>query len=306
MTAVRSYQSMDGHVTSPQVEKAIDEFQRRIDAGEEDVEVVVATRVPIVKWLKSTIDRFSSVFIEARYLGDETTADLVITKVRGNAHAYAVTEIVVQLGNYAVDTGDILATGVWNMNMRFPTTGRRVIRRPDTALCPEFSSAGDDPVAPRLIVEVEFSNRSIPKAQTLCQEYFELIPQLMVVVLFKFFGRRANGTFACVAILYRRIENLVEVMDQVSFGSAPLDDQTVKRLEPFSRRRQLPLVPMPVPLQSPWHAEQHPVIEIPSADVFEAALMPRSTQPVVIPPGGFPHIIIDLWRIFKCVNTAWK
>jgi hypothetical protein len=151
-------------------------------------------------------------------------------------------EIGRQLRIYAVNTGGILATGVGNMNMRFPTTGIRIIRRPDTGLCPQFSSAGDDPVVPRLLVEVEFSNRSIPKAQTFCREYFELIPQLMVVVLFKFFGRRANGTFACVAILYRRIENLVEVMDQVSFGSAPLDYRTVKRLEPFSRRRQLPLV----------------------------------------------------------------
>jgi hypothetical protein len=252
------------------------------------------------------MDRFSSVIIEARYLGDETMADLVITKVQGIAHQRAVAEIIRQLGIYAVNTGGILATGVGNINMRFPTTGIRIIRRPDTGLCPQFSSAGDDPVVPRLIVEVEFSNRSIPKAQTFCREYFELIPQLMAVVLFKFFGRRANGTFACVAILYRRIENLVEVMDQVSFGSAPLDFRTVKRLEPFSRRRQLPLVPMPVPLQSPWHAGQNPVVEIPSADIFEAALMPRSTLPVVIPRGGFPHIFIDLWCIFTLVDTAWK
>jgi hypothetical protein len=27
MTAIRSYQSMDGHVTSPQVQKSIDEFE---------------------------------------------------------------------------------------------------------------------------------------------------------------------------------------------------------------------------------------------------------------------------------------
>jgi hypothetical protein len=80
-------------------------------------------------------------------------------------------------------------------------------------------------------------------------------------------------------------------MDQVSFGSA---------------RRQLPLVPMPVPLQSPWHAGQNPVVEIPSADVFEAAPMTRSTLPVVIPRGGFHYIFIDLWSIFKRVNTAWK
>ncbi len=297
---------MDGNVTAPQLQKAIAEFERRIEAGEQDVEVVVATRVPMVKWLKSTIDRFPSVFIEARYLGDETIADLVITKVQGNAHERAVAEVIRQLGNYAVITGAILAAGGGNMDMRFPATRRRIIRRPDTALRPQFSSAGDNPVAPRLIVEVEFSNRSIPRAQTFCQEYFELIPQLKAVLLFKFFGRRVNGMFACVAILYRRPRNRVVVADQVSFGSAPLDARTVNNLDPFHQLRQLPLVPMPVPLQTPWNAGHNPVVQIPAADVFDAALMPRSNQPVVAPRGGFPDILIDLWSIFTLVDTVWN
>ncbi|KAL8001146.1 hypothetical protein Plhal703r1_c19g0085291 [Plasmopara halstedii] len=177
MAAVqRGYQSMDGNVTASQLEKAIAEFKKRIEDGEENVEVVVATRIPVVKWLKSSINRFHSVFIEARYLGDERLADLVITKVQGRAHQRAVTEIGRQLGNYAVNTGVILAAGGGDMNIRSPTTGRRVIRRPDSALGPQFSSAGDNPVAPRLIVEVEFSKRSVPKAQTYCRQYFELIP----------------------------------------------------------------------------------------------------------------------------------
>ncbi|KAL7692919.1 hypothetical protein Plhal304r1_c005g0020291 [Plasmopara halstedii] len=137
---------MQGKVTAPQLEKAIAEFKRRVEDGEENVEVVVATRIPVVKWLKSSINHFHSVFIEARYLGDESLADLVITKVQGRAHQRAVTEI-----------------GGGDMDMRFPTTGRRVIRRPDSALGPQFSSAGDDPVAPRLIVEVEFWNRSVQR-----------------------------------------------------------------------------------------------------------------------------------------------
>ena len=90
---------MEGNVTAPQLQKAIAEFERKIEAGEEDVEVVVATRVPIVKWLKSSINGFRSVFIEARYLGDERLADLVITKVQGRAHECAVAEISRQLGN---------------------------------------------------------------------------------------------------------------------------------------------------------------------------------------------------------------
>ncbi|KAL7678789.1 hypothetical protein Plhal304r1_c092g0172311 [Plasmopara halstedii] len=166
----------DGKVTASQLEKAIAEFKRRIEDGEENVEAVVATRVSVVKWLKSSINRFHSVFIEARYLEDDRLTDLVITKVQGRAHERAVTKIGSQFGNYAVNTGVILAAGGGDMNMRFPTTGRRVIRRPGSALGLQFSSAGDDLVAPRLIVEVEFSNRSVPKAQTYCRQYFELIP----------------------------------------------------------------------------------------------------------------------------------
>jgi hypothetical protein len=142
-----------------------------------------------------------------------------------------------------------------------------------------------------LIVEVEFLNRSIQRAQTFCREYFELIPLLNAVLLFKFFGRRVDGTFVCVSILYQRARNRIVLADQVSFGSAPLDARTVNTLDPFHRRRQLPLVPMPVPLETPWNAGD-PVVQIPATDVFDAALMPRSNQPVVAPREGFPDILL--------------
>ncbi|KAL8001173.1 hypothetical protein Plhal703r1_c19g0085561 [Plasmopara halstedii] len=251
---------MDGNVTASQLKKAIAGFKRRIEDGEENVEVVVATRVPVVKWLKSSINRFHSVFIEARYLGDERLADLVITKVQGRAHQRAVTEIGRQLGNYAVNTGSILAAG---------------------ALGPQFSSAGDDPVAPRLIVEVKFSNRS-------------------------FFGRRVNGTFAYIAILYRRAGNRVVVADHVSFGSAPLDTRTLNELDTFRQRRELPLVLLPVPMLTPWITGNNPFVQIPAADVFNAALTPRTNRPVVASRGGFPEIFLDLWSIFTLVNTIWN
>ncbi|KAL8023504.1 hypothetical protein Plhal710r2_c006g0027981 [Plasmopara halstedii] len=192
------------------------------------------------------------------------------------------------------------------MNMRFPTTERRVIRRPDSALGPQFSSAGDDPVAPRLIVEVEFSNRSVPKAQTYCRQYFELIPQLNAALLFKFFGRRVNGTFAYIAILYRRAGNRVVVADHVSFGSAPLDTRTLNELDTFRQRRELPLVLLPVPMLTPWITGNNPFVQIPAAAVFNAALTPRTNRPVVASRGGFPEIFLDLWSIFTLVNTIWN
>jgi hypothetical protein len=52
----------------------------------------------------------------------------VITKVQGLAHERAVAEISAQL---RVITGAILATGGGNMDLQFPATRRRIIRRPD-------------------------------------------------------------------------------------------------------------------------------------------------------------------------------
>ncbi|GLD94313.1 hypothetical protein PINS_up002928 [Pythium insidiosum] len=88
--ATRAYRPTRGRVDARQVQKAVDEFERRINNGEEDVEVVVATRVPVAQWLKRSTDRSRSVIIEARWFGDERVADLIITKLRGRAHECAI------------------------------------------------------------------------------------------------------------------------------------------------------------------------------------------------------------------------
>ena len=59
-----------------------------------------------------------------------------------------------QLYDYTVNTGAILVTGGENRDMHVPNTVRRIIRRPDTALRPQFSSAGDNPVVPRQDMEL--------------------------------------------------------------------------------------------------------------------------------------------------------
>ncbi|GLE06055.1 hypothetical protein PINS_up015266 [Pythium insidiosum] len=303
--ARRVYRPTHRRVDAQQLQQAIEEFERRINDGEEDVEVVLATQIPVAKWTKSSTDRFRSVLIEARWFGRERFADLIITKVRERADECAVFEVSGQLGNYAKTYGDVLAGGGGNMNMQFPNNGARVIRRPDTALQPILSTTGETPPAPRLNVEVEFSNRSISRAQTYTREYFDLIPQLNAALLFKFFGCRADGTYACVAILYRRTGNQVVVADQVSFGSADLADEARKALDDCVPLRALPVVPMPVPFESPWNAGDDPFVRIPGADVFDGALVPPTPEPASPPPGGFPDVVIDLWRIFRGVNFLW-
>lgn len=101
----------------------------------------------------------------------------------------------------------------------------RVMIRPETALRPRHSTAGDSPIQPRLIVEVEFPQRSLPAAQSHCRRFFDMLPELRAVLLVKFFRRQEDRTFACVAIVYLREApgQSVVIGDAVSFGSAPLD-----------------------------------------------------------------------------------
>lgn len=104
------------------------------------------------RWLCSTVDCFTSVFIEALYIGDDadptTKVNLFVTKVRGTAQDCAKTEITSQIGNYAHDTRRFLLPGGWNMDFVFPGTQRHVIRRSDMVLRPACSSAVDKPVEP--------------------------------------------------------------------------------------------------------------------------------------------------------------
>lgn len=122
-----------------------------------------------------------------------TAFDVFITKVVGEFHERVVAAITTQFGVYAGNTGSILSPGGGNMNVQIPRTRQHVIREPYQALRPKYSSAGDNPVRPRLIVEVEVKIRTVRGAHNLAR-------------IVMFFGRQVDGTCACLAILYRRIK----------------------------------------------------------------------------------------------------
>lgn len=113
------------------------------------------------RWGGSAFDHFPTLRFEARDVSDHANVfDLFRTRVQGEAHEAAVVEIARQLGNYAVDTGRMLRAG--GGDMRLVTMGpppRRIIRA-DSAIRPNVSSAGDNPVRARVLVEVESKHRS--------------------------------------------------------------------------------------------------------------------------------------------------
>lgn len=186
------------------------------------------------KLLREHLNNFESFIIEARYFGDGTdpltTVDLCVTKARYRTHEEILIRIQCQLQAY--DPTNFVACAEL-MDMVCQGTQYRVVRYPDTALVPKTSLAGENPVQPRLIVELEFY-RSLEGSQQYCCDYFQLIPQLRALLLLKIFRRGADRTFACLAILYRRVldSGEITVADVVSFGSTPLSSAASGR--PFS------------------------------------------------------------------------
>ncbi|EGZ05596.1 hypothetical protein PHYSODRAFT_307825 [Phytophthora sojae] len=260
------YAPATGKVTARQRDAAMDEFIQRVQNGEEDVEVLVARDVPSRKWrggLHYRVDCFSAVMIEARYSASGRKVDLYMTKVRSDPHNFVVTNVNCQLARYDEANGKMLFVGGGNMELVVPATQQRI-----------------DPIRPRLVIEVEFHNRSLEASDRYTREFFELIPQVRAALLFKFFRREPRGgPFACVAILYRRNDQGgVSIADAVSFGSAPLDaaSQDFIGHEPL---RTLPLAP------------------IPAADILSGAGQVNGTG-VPADPAAFPDAQIDLWGLY--------
>ena len=292
------YEPRTGTVSAAHLDEAIRESERRVDRGEDDVEVVVARNVPLATWEKSEVGRFSSVFIEARYDTEDNKVELVITKVQGQAHEYVVGEITAQLRNYGIDNGHVLRVAGGDMTLTVPNTTQRRIRRPDTALRPHFSSIGDNPPMPRLLVEVEFKHRSVERGLNFCRQYFAMIPQLRTALFLKVFRRRVDDTFASLAVVLRRgAAGAVDTIDMVSFGSAPLRSNTLTTLRRMYPGRQPPRrVAMPPPAGG-YPANNPPFLTFQAADLFWNAM--DLARNAVVLGNNVPDLEIDLSQIFE-------
>jgi hypothetical protein len=167
------------------------------------------------------------------------------------------------------------------------------------------SLAGDDPVQPRLIVEIDFGNYSLPGAQVFCRQYFEALPLLRAVLLIKVYGPLGDRSIPCVAILYLR-DNVggVMVADVVSFGSGrlnPVLNNLIEHRVNAPPIRDLPRVQIhqaggnrPV---NPWGPGDNAFVRIPAVDLYHQAGLPDG--------GGLPAVVpaadldIDLWSVFR-------
>ena len=294
-----------GYVNFTQFKKAVDEFGR-VDS--EDKKVLLAKCVNVQKWLHSGInERMGNVFVVADFkngdnLTDSTVADLWIVKVQNKPHELVATEVAAMLVFFRNMHGNLrLAVGGGNMSL--PGT----VRRPDTAVSPRSipEILNGQSALPRVLVEIEFEHRSIRKAHKFCLEYFALIPVLQAVVLLVFYGKRANGSFAALAVLFRRAGAGGAVVDAVSFGTAHIFARALPHIPAAIRAlpiRVLPLAPVGIALATPnpWTPADHAFIRIPGADMFH--LGPGGAL-IVGAPAPMPDCLIDLWTIILAIEN---
>ena len=145
-------------VTSHQVHLAIAEFHRLECEGKEHGRVLVAQRVPLVRWRRSQIPlSFGRVAFEADYkdsaVTKKTKADLYIAKVPGLAHECGINLLISQLVGYIQASGNLLLAGGGDMHL----PGKD--RCPDAAIRP-FTDK-ENPPMPRLICEIEITHRGL-------------------------------------------------------------------------------------------------------------------------------------------------
>ncbi|KDO25998.1 hypothetical protein SPRG_08651 [Saprolegnia parasitica CBS 223.65] len=306
------FEPLVGHVTVRKLDDAMAEFQRRVDAGEDDVEVLFAKHIPMASWVRRNDAVSWSRVVDARYSGSDddpaATVDLYVTTNLSEEHEKAVHVIIADFVNYARASDYCLESGGGQTPRgRDPVPGEPLSVIPDAWLQPVVRTGPGQP-DPCVIAEVEVSHRSLLPAQTHCRDYFDLIRGLNAVVLVKFFPPRRNGTSACVAILYRRgDDDSIIVDDVVSCGSASLATTSRNALEaPHDGAgiRELPLAPHSTARRSPWGDEVNPYITIQAAHIY--ANVPDKNQAPLVRGGLRPFVDstdkhdlrISLWEVF--------
>ena len=290
-------------MTASDFEAAVREFNRVSKP------VLVASKVNVNWWLTSGINEGTrNVFVEARFedevLTSTTIGDLWIVKCQGQPHMRAAVGISYQLNQYCDPFGRLLVVGGGNMVLS------RGIRRADStvSLRSKFLAASND--LPQVLVEIEFSNRTVD-AYEFILGYFALIPCLQAVVFFAFYPHRVDGSYAALAVLYRRGAGGLGVVidDAVSFGSANISRSASANypaaLKAFGVR-ELPLAPKGDDIWNgnPWTAADKAFIRVPGEDFFS------SQAPAVLVAGApipTPACDIDLWRLLKDLSgCTWK
>ncbi|KAM9941075.1 hypothetical protein ACTFIT_007603 [Dictyostelium discoideum] len=152
--------------------------------------------------------------------------------------------------------------------------------------------------SPSFIIETCIS-QSLPSGIEKIRKYFRS-PNIMVTLLLKIFGRRADGTYVGLAILHRRVGTAGQCTSIISFGSHPTTPEYEEQIRNLLNTATnvvgfTPINPVGnVALNTPPY-----VVDIPIAQVFHGAPQPVFLQNVA----PIQDFTIDLFRLKQKIDT---
>lgn len=294
-TGATSYSPTMGSFDDKQVEKAREEFDRRVQVGELDVRVVLAERIPAGILETMSVD-ISGLRLDILYSPDDAFVDVVIFDKESPEHSQVVIRIGQLLSNYVEELatrGHLLVADASTMKWR---AGRQTFERtPDSGISFRAGRLRER----LLIVEVVAHHfRTLREAQRRCREYINGRNGVRGVLLIMFLGLDvADSTKAtAVAILYRlRPINIADINDStnrvmigdiVSFGTAAhtatsMDATMLETIDVTLRAPNQPLRDLHGP------ANNKP-LEIPRENVFFGAGVDNE-----------PRLILNLAELFQ-------
>ncbi|KAF0760476.1 hypothetical protein AaE_003557 [Aphanomyces astaci] len=194
----------------------------------------------------------------------------------------------------------------------------------DYAIQPRLLPAGEVDAEPprgvptfRIVIEIEYNDRTLSELQVWATRLLGN-PLIRAFVGIFVFNRYPDGTFAMLAVLFRRdADGNVVVFDAASFGTRALHPSVMSVVNemPFAQGaalRELPLPPVVVPheggclcayireddgppIPAAWSGA-NPSITVPGEDVFWMAPAPAMDP--------LPDLVIDLWRIYYKVASC--
>lgn len=177
-----SFHPMVGRVTKKQTKRAQLEYLRLVDAGEQDVRVLVATGVNFHFWKENIWGHndYCGNNIEVKYDGavkdPNTTVDLYFTRMFSDVHNFAINAVQNEI--YAFDVKhdiDAYYCSIWYDNicgqLCIPSNvshRRQVVRRSTIGYSPSSLAAGK---LERLAVKIQFGEASIDGCLALCRDH---------------------------------------------------------------------------------------------------------------------------------------
>ena len=286
------------------MELARNEYWRRIAAGQENVQVLLARSSNLRHWLDSGVNEehhcaFIETLSKAKKINKGTKVDLYITKIRNQADNAIKQSVLRQVTRYDIlhcqGESKMDACGGWDMVLS------GLLRRPTLVFHLGTDGSGFC-FDLRAVMDVDICNRCMPQLHGYCLEYFDLIPTLRALIAFKIFHPSTDdhSKYPALIVVYRRIAGIATVVDAVSFGAERVPRALTLSFPPpvCAALRVLPVAPTGPALQqaNPWQPADRAFVDLAREDLFYSQDAPDGSALLV---DGAPaeDLRICLWTV---------